>query len=547
MATNPSPEPLEPTGSLGPGRKSRGGNAWAFLQQEVFRWDDFWFLTPSAFWIRLMAAGALGVLAVEIVLHALGFMFDFPWSEFRLGPTYAIRLGITPYPTLDQKVPLAGLLYGPVSAIAYLPIVLLPDPVSAMVVAAVLTVVYGFGPVVGMHWLAARQGNARGHVLGLVGFGFLSLRDPSLTYSLFSPAHDVLVLAFGMLAVLWLTWKPGPPGNRTIVLAAAFAALSTWSKPVGAFYPPALVLYLAGMWGLGRASRFLGWLAVWEFGLLLTMTGAFGARGLFFQMLGVTSRHEWSAPLGETVQTLFQRGWLFALVALGSLYYRHSRVGDSLREERSPGGRIALASLIVAACAAPIAIVGKLKFGGDSNAYSYCLYFLAASASWTLAEMCRLPSVWFRRRFAVAAMLLIGVDAAKAVREIPWSPLNLRKQPAAEAYRFARSHPGEIYFPWNPVVMAYAEHRFWTTEDGVYEPEIGKVMVPDATLAATLPPSPKYIAYPPKWIGVGSQGFYIRNRFYRDYTAPGAVAELSNWTLLARKKATTPSPASDSR
>ena len=493
-------------------------------------------LLRDARWIDILGVTATALLIAEVVLHALDFMFFFCWSEFRLGWVYSLRWGHTLYPTPDRG-PLTGLLYGPVSVLAYLPVLVCPGPVSAMTAGAVWTVCLGFGPVVWMHRVGAVRGG-RAHWLGTLAFGFFAMRDLALGYSLFSPAHDVTALGLGLCSVLMLTLRPGRPGTREIAAAAVLAALATWSKPNAAFFLPGLVVYLAGMWGSGAVARFLAWALAAETVLFGLMAGAFGMRGLLFQMFAVASHHPFQISFREAARQVADFCLVPGLVVSVALACRHRFAEGPMREEASPGGRIALACLLIAVSSAPIAALGLAKLGGFLNSLSFCLYFLAAATSFTLAEGCYLLPKRARRPYWLVAAMLVAADARDTKPAAHLRQVAFDETPAARAYRFARRHPGAVYFPWNPVVASYAERRYWTTEDGIVEPELGGLKIPDATLAATLPRSPEFVAFPPYYYVLPQGSYHILRRFYTDYTQAVSVPELPGWRVFTR-----PSPA----
>ncbi len=208
---------------------------------------------------------------------------------------------------------------------------------------------------------------------------------------------------------------------------------------------------------------------------------AVGPAGFIYHLFTLPAGLPWAASLGERLvefmpYLLLQVG--VPLVVLGLL-------GSRVWQKDSPW----LLPTLAWATAWPLDLVALFKTGGSINSLHGWLFFLppvvtllAASANFT----------GFRRP-AVIILVAAGLSARLATAAPgTWRPLD---QHLRQGEFLARSLPGEVYFPWHPVVTFYAERRFDHVEDGLFMLYLSGRPMMGAAVAAHLPPHLHVVAF----------------------------------------------------
>jgi hypothetical protein len=199
-------------------------------------------------------------------------------------------------------------------------------------------------------------------------------------------------------------------------------------------------------------------------------------------------------PFGATrvLREMLGLGWAaLAVVALSSA--AAARLGLA-------GAGCSALALLVALCLLPTSLLGRMK-EGSSSVSDLSLFFVYLAASLLLPELAfrvgRHPLVLAARAACAlglaAALLLGGAALARASRqrgELPawWN--------ARDAFAFARAHPGEVYFPDNPLVALLADGRLDHFQEALAYYVIAGHAPSQAQLRRHLPGRLRWVASP---------------------------------------------------
>jgi len=491
--------------------------------------------------------GLVGLWYLDSFLQATVERLNDVWDGQRLAPVFAAYRGYSIYPAAGAGPPV-GYSYGPASVLAYLPAVAAPDPTAALLAAAALTLAYSLGPVLALLALGTRGGAARPAAVALGALLFAVLaRNPALAYSTMSPVHDAVALGLGLAACLPLLGREAA-GWRPLAGSAALAVAAALAKQNAAFLLPSLTLYCAAAFGVRAGLGFAAMAAGIGMAAGLALARAYGPANLFHYLFGVQG----SMPMVTSrIPGLIRQVTAIAVMPtllIGSILYLFSGPGATDRPAATLRARLARSPwalpLLVGLGNLPIAMLGAMKMGGDSNSLSYTLYYLTAAAALAVAVAASRgpgPAPEFGRRAAraVAAMACVPwltsqVIAAPAPLAFRWDQVarRLRENPNQRAYVFAKAHPGSAYFPWNTLAVLMAEGRLYITEDAIRNvPPPGGGPHPLGT-AGFFPESPEFVVYPPQflseWGKFATLGHFTQHR--RFVRLPG----LEDFLVFAR-------------
>ena len=471
--------------------------------------------TPFARWtfclLPLVAAGTAVAAwaAFRLVPH-------WAWSAARLAASVRLVQGFPLYSGPDDAL-VTGWIYGPVGALAYLPAAWASEPLPALRLAAWLNALYFLVPalvVLAPHFRATGS-RATGAALTAFAIGVL-LAPYTGWYGAAALNSDLVATTLGTLSCVALV------RGRRPALAAALAAAAAWTKQIEVVVAAAQVLYLIRFDGPRRALAYAGWLA----GAAAVSAGlgiaCFGGAPLWFCLVTIPAGHPLQPERFALVAATFawSTGWAWALAAYA-------------RPWRSDAGALATLLLWVAVLALPPGLLASLKAGGDQNSMHATTY--AALGGIAVLAALLGEGAGPRRRLARVALLAgaVYVTTVNLHRVVVHDHLAIRDPGGhlREASAFARAHPGETYFPCNPLITLLAERRNYPFDYGVYDWRLAGRARDRAALRAQLPPTLAYLVYHEK-----DPSFELRpvfNEFTRGYQtgpwdmftrAPAAVA-----------------------
>lgn len=435
------------------------------------------------------------------------------WNAARVVPSVALARGFALYYPPDSG-PAVTTHYGPVKELLYLPAALASTPTGAIAIAAVLNLATLLAPL----WLVLRGSAGReGRRLpgaatpgvatpgAATAFVFAAAAIPwsyATRYVATSVHADAPAVGLGLLSCWWLT--VGPPTRRRLIVAALLCALASWTKQVEAPIVAGQAIYLAAIWGRRRAVELLLWTAGWAVALGALFARLFGWREMLFQTLLLPARQPrlpGLSPLLLAVVELAILGSASLLLVLVALRSAGGRPWRELLRDR-PWTLYLLAAVALV----PVGVLARIKYGGDVNSY-HSLYYLLAAAACIVARGELGASADRGRRLAVllAAGALVGALPKLTVCGYLRHP---RENPQEKAFALARRHPGEIFFPWNPLSTLMAEGRLDHFDHDLVDRELAGLAPSEEHFRAHLPPRLRWVCFSTE--GLPHTGDYAR-------------------------------------
>lgn len=410
------------------------------------------------------------------------------WSACRLAPTIGLLHGYPLYSGADSGA-INGWLYGPVAALVWLPAAFARSPQPALLIAAVINLVFLLAPL----FLLARR--LVPDSLALAGLLFAAAAAALLqlypTWYMASALNaDAIAVGLGLASCLLLLAEK--PTRTHTVAAATLAALAAWTKQVEA----PLLLAQAGWLWFARGRRLaLEFVLAWAAAMAAVAAALFllsDPHSVILNLWTVPSQHPlaggWAAARHELTDLLRYALplWAPALVVVAAAW-----------RNRTPPGPTALL-LLTALVLLPTGVMAAIKVGGDRNSL-HSVYYLAAAA------MPAAGGAWLLRRprgrdlraglLAVLAVALIGL-AVRQVRDYPSLPLLPPRCLSDEAFAFAREHPGRAYFPWDPLATLLADGKMYHFEYGVYDRQLAGLRPEVARVRHMFPEQIDFVIYP---------------------------------------------------
>jgi hypothetical protein len=105
---------------------------------------------------------------------------------------------------------------------------------------------------------------------------------------------------------------------------------------------------------------------------------------------------------------------------------------------------------------------------------------------------------------------------------------NLSKNPSQEAYEYAKRHPGEAYFPWNPISSLLAEGKLYHTTFGLWDRDLAGLKISDEHVRAYIPRNIKIMAF-----RLSKTEDRRIGRFLPEFKRKVTVEGLPGWTVYA--------------
>lgn len=399
--------------------------------------------------------------AVEVALFVavaavLGFrlwtsfcFFPFAeWNDVRLAPSFMLWHGFNPYPG-SETGPLTTWTYGPVPLLLNLPAVFASDAAGALLIAGVLNLLVAVVPIALVVWaipapLAAATRFTRGWALVLC---LAVWPGASLQYI----QSDNAAVAFGLLSVFFL----GSRSPSAAMLAGLTAALAVWSKQTALALIPAQLLWLALAHDRSAAIRHAAICAAAGSALGAGFIVQFGWDGLWLNLVHLPGQFPYSQDFVGRTETLWQALALNVALPLACVVAARRMI---FRRD-SPW----LLPVLMWLFLLPGSLASIYKVGGAANSLNGALHLLPTAAltavGWLRWATPRTAAAWMA---AIALGVLLHQLSAAPL--LPVRPLTAHLASGAVlADRFA----GQIYFPWNPLLTFYREHRFYHAEDGL--------------------------------------------------------------------------------
>lgn len=413
------------------------------------------------------------VLAVATLLgiYLNGYLAT-DWNAVRLTPTFMWLHGAAPFPG-PGEAPFTTWIYGPITLIIFAPAALAPDTFSALLLAFAVNFGLALLPLVFVLRTLGRNDDRVIQVNALL-----------LTLALWPACNfvyeqaDNTAIAFGLVSVGLLS-RRHLPGRRGLWLLAFAGGLALWSKATE-LGPVLGQLALIGLRGGTRAAlRQVLRLAVAGGACGIIFIFASGAEGLVYNVFVIPSRIPWS-NLGTKIglYSYLPHELAYVILPFGLFLTRWKR----FLSEPGPAQTAWCFFLL----SLPFNIAGFATIGGTINSLHGCVYILP----W-------LALVLAQHRFWLSPLL---ITIALTLQYIPFSHKSFSladtRDSLAQGKKLAEACPGQIYFPWNPLITFYSEKKFYHSDDGILTRALTGEMIDHNALYAGLPAHFNWIAYP---------------------------------------------------
>jgi len=432
-----------------------------------------------------------------------------PENDHRLAPTFALARGYPLYCGPEQG-PVLSTIYGPVTAITYMPSLLASTPMAAVRLATILSMILFFFPM----FLVARKGEGSfgwqryAYVLGLASS--LTFLSTSLGMSSVLVHADAPALAAGGLAC-WFSGREGSQsGWRRALLAGVCAAVAVMAKQN--MVPLVLAL---GLWWLlvswrstlvFAAGVLASVLVIWAG--ILTVSSSFEAAWFNWFQIPVHQPYD-KAILFPVVEGL-ARTLLLYLLPIAAMLWRYVQEPDwsNWRARLRP---LSILFLWTGCALVFTSVLGRMKAGGAENALSPAIYFFALACVLELSvHLFSSPASSMPRTAFVALVFLLGTYVAVKLPENIYLALKASGHSSMEAvYNFSRSHPGQIYFPQFPLTILMAEGHLYDFSWGLSDRRAAGHPVSDAQFWEHTPRSTNRMALIP-WVPAWEKDIYSR-------------------------------------
>ena len=486
-------------------------------------------LPPPARTLRwppaLTVTAAVGLLLVSVVVGTIQGLNN-PMTSVRLAPSFALTRGYPIYSLPDQP-PWVTVGYGPFYPVMYLPCTVARDPVTAVALGVVLTHLYILGPVALLcalfrARLAAERGRPpeTGVLTALLLFGVLMFVEGSVEYvsrhiHVDAPTFGLLLLACYAVLRAETLERPAAGPDWPLLGAGALGGLSLCCKANVLGSIGALGLYV--WWSGGR--RLLGWfvvgaaaagaavygLAAWQNGVAAILHN-FRTLGRFpwykfqslqFNLGGLQDcSRDWREKLYSAaflgMQSLQSYGVAFLAVVL------LARPSDGAVPGAGASARRVIGCLLfVALLGLPAAIASAAKYGGAVNSWAFTGLPLSVAAVLTLLLVLERAGALERlvasRVLGLAALAVALGGVLIVVHSNPRQGTVMQ-----EAFQTIKAHPGQCYFPSDPLAHLLAGDRFRPNLDVIYSYWVADFPVDAVAFRSAMPARLQYVAISPK-------------------------------------------------
>jgi hypothetical protein len=428
--------------------------------------------------VLLVVAGLLASFVLQVTAH--------DYSAARLAQSTGLVQGHGLYHGATSG-PALSTIYGPVSVLLYVPAALLDDITASMFAASVTNILCFLLPLFVL-FLCGRGRESRTFAVAffaLTAAGMLAFE--SMRQMLGSIHVDGPAVGLGILSCALLIGTTEAPGFGRLLAAALLAGLSAWTKQVDAPLALGQLAWLGLAHGRGTAGRYLVALLLAAGATTAAIVLVFGLEAMFFNLLTVPGGHAFQ-PLGPVAREAF----LMSLAPLAVLAWVAGTSREPGRALRSEWALLLFAFVALA----PTSFLARAKQGGFLNSY-HSQYFLVAAAGLALATSVARGGTPARRLACVAAGVaaLVFLPYGRVASKLEnFRAAETNRQETALA--LARAHPGEVFFPWNPLVTLFSDRELYHFEWGVRDRDLAGHRMTDEHVRAHVPANLRYLLYP---------------------------------------------------
>ncbi len=516
-----------------------------------------WLFLRLATWELLDRLMAASTPVVVLILSAL-FLREFVSSPFRdqnsplLTPTFALVQGYQIYYGPDSG-PALGTPYGPVNSLSYLPATIASSPTIAIIIAGLMAITFYFLPIfwlhVGEYWKNSHELKIACYVFLL--FCFFTINSSALKGPAFMIHADAPARGLSAAACAVLYYRKRKDSIASLLLSSVLAVLAVWTKQVTVPLLVALPTYILLADGLRCAVRYI--LCTFVSGSLISalLLILFNAKAVLFNMFTVPIHTPWIGIGSGAVKAWSLQGlvslifvaqnlldrmlglWVLVALYIGYQLLLSADHKTTIREWLNQNRWFML--VIVSLYMMPISLLQLVKIGGHNNAYGYVIYFLLAATNLALIKAAtESTSLYSQFAQTIAKLFVFLMVIGIALIQIPSiAPIFVRlpklgENPQEVAYSYAKKHPGEAYFPWNPLSTFMAEGKLYHWSYKIYELEEANFKISDERFRQYIPANTKFVAF--------SSRLVLENtlRYLPDFSKQVTVDELPGWIVYAR-------------
>ncbi len=446
------------------------------------------------------------------------------WSTVRFAWGAGLRHGYDLYYGPNEGPVLAS-VYGPVGPLTRLPALLVGEITGTILVAGVINGLMAVLPVLAlMRWRGAHARHDPSAVRASFAFASLALLSIPATMEIVGHLHvDAQAVGFGLLACGVLSGRESP-GWARLTVAATLSVLAVWSKQIEGPVVIAQVVYVWAAFGRTILIRFVVCLAVIGLAISLAFGWIFGFQELWFNLITIPGSHPVAATGGILLEILL---WALPFIVI-IVAVQFARPPGSRRWLQQDWVLPALAALFLL----PLNVMARAKVGGWVNSY-HCLYYIVVAAALAVRAAPEALGKDRARGFSTGLLVLLLAitplqqlrhGAGRGFRYLP----QISSNPERQLSEFARSHPGEVYLPWNPLASLDATGELHHFAHALYDRALAGFPVSDEHFRAHLPEHMRWIVFPR-----GYPTSYVLP-YLPEFSHRTKLAELPGWVVYTR-------------
>lgn len=481
---------------------------------------------------RLIASAAplwVLVFIITILMHILQLPLD-NWSNNRLAPAFALAYGYKFFNASDNS-PVISWMYGPIAALAYLPATLASSPTLAIMVAGLISLTFFFTPLFLFSIGNANIKNIKQSLfsLGVFVSSFLLVAEsPALSYSAFSIHADAPSLGLAGAACAVLYYRKSKDSVLPLLVSSALAILSIWTKQNLLPLPIALLTYVLITDGYRYCLRYALFFLICGALISTIFISFFTFQYLYFTMVKLPTSWPWvgilipgkytdspiltSFQLTKRIQVLllaaYELIWFslpFICVILFYPLYKlifkqnmFNGYGEWFSHNR--WSMLVIVSLYMA----PVSLLSRVKLGGDTNSQSVTVYFLLSAVVAIIIEASLdKPSNYLQssNQVKVTKLSVLSVATVLTIMLIVYIPNKIPDlksfydNPPEIAYRYAKNHLEQIYFPQMPLSTLMAEGKLYHSFNGLWDREKARFKLRKEHFQEFIPSQLKFVAF----------------------------------------------------
>lgn len=444
--------------------------------------------------------------AVTLALLLILFSKD-PYNEERIIPTVALATGVKIY-QVQGSGPHLSVLYGPFFYLLYWPLTWCRHAAPLLSFGTLWSLFLYSLPA----WCLAFSGRRMTAlqrwipVLTLLVLSLSSYWSTQVMLAIHPDAAGCGLAGLGFCLIA-LAERIGP---ARIGLAVLLCTAAFFCKQNLGFALPLLCVLIWMRAGRKRCGLALLFAVISACGLLVLFWASYGdLRSIWFNNYVVPRRSglEWRKASAGLLT--FYQSILMHLLFLAILLSTELRRGSAIWNRRT-----ALYLFALAASAMLLSFPAYLFPGGAGNAFAPAMSMLSLTCSlwiWRLLLDRTGRDLWLTAIGPAAFLLVVAVSTFSLRVRTPEIASALRKSPSERVEQYDRAHPGQVYFPFNPVAVYFAEGRFYNTDWGMENRARAGFATPEAEFREGAPRAARLLAYP---IAPTSGPGYILQKYF---------------------------------